>query len=194
MTREQAKTNLVGFGIAEPTDEQVTNYLNQVNGESQKEKARAEQYKADAAKVKELTEKLAELENANLSDIEKANKAAEDANAKVAELEKQIAMTTKRTEALKQLSGMGITGDEAESLINEDGVISDYEALGKILSEREKAAATKKEQEIANKSTNPNGGEGGEQGKDGKTDDVIMAEGISFGNSAKAEEKDYYKK
>ena len=182
MTREQAKTNLVGFGI-EPTDEQVTNYLNQVNGESQKEKARAEQYKADAAKVKELTEKLAELENANLSDIEKANKAAEDANAKVAELEKQIAMTTKRTEALKQLSGMGITGDEAESLINEDGVISDYEALGKILSEREKAAATKKEQEIANNSTNPNGGEGGEG------DTQTAAEKLASGFMKKSDDK-----
>lgn len=183
MTRDQAKTNLVGFGIAEPTDEQVTNYLNQVNGETQKEKARAEQYKADAAKVKELTDKLAELENANLSDIEKANKAAEDANAKVAELEKQIAMTAKRTEALKHLSGMGITGDEAESLINEDGVISDYEALGKILSEREKVAATKKEQEIANNSTNPNGGEGGEG------DTQTAAEKLASGFMKKSEDK-----
>ena len=193
MTRQDAKANLVGFGIAEPTDEQITNYLNQVNGEAQKEKTRAEQYKADAAKVKELTEKLAELENANLSDIEKANKAAEEANAKYEELQKKFEMNEKRSEALKHLAGMGITGDEAEGLINENGVISDYEALGKILSEREKAAATKKEQEIANNSTNPNGGDNNNSGNDDKTDDVKMAEAISFGNSASAEARDYYK-
>lgn len=33
MTREQAKKNLIALGVAEPTDEQVTNYLNQHNGE-----------------------------------------------------------------------------------------------------------------------------------------------------------------
>ena len=193
MTRAEAKANLEGFGLTDVSDEQVTNYLNQVNGETQKEKTRAEQYKADAAKVKELTEKLAELENANLSDVEKANNAAEAARAKVAELEKQIAMTEKRNDALKHLAGMGITGDEAEGLINEDGVISDYDALGKILSEREKAAAAKKEQEIANNSTNPNGGDNNNSGNDDKPDDVKMAEAISFGNSANVEEKDYYK-
>ena len=193
MTREQAKANLVGLGIAEPTDEAVTNYLNQVNGESQKEKQRADQYKKDADKVKELQDKLAELENANLSDIEKANKAAEEANAKYEELQKKFEMNEKRSEALKHLAGMGITGDEAEGLINENGVISDYEALGKILSEREKAAATKKEQEIANNSTNPNGGDNNNSGNNDKSEAVKMAEAISFGNSAKAEEKDYYK-
>ena len=31
MTREQAKQNLIAIGVAEPTDEQVSNYLNQVN-------------------------------------------------------------------------------------------------------------------------------------------------------------------
>ena len=176
MTRQEAKANLVGLGIAEPTDEAITNYLNQVNGETQKEKARADQYKADAAKVKELTEKVAELESANLTDIEKANKAAEDAKAAYEELQKKFELNEKRAEALKHLSGMGITGDEADGLIDENGVISDYEALGKILSEREKAAATKKEQEIANKSTNPNGGEGGEG--DTRTEAEKLASGF----------------
>ena len=34
MTREQAKQNLIGIGIAEPTDEQITNYLNQIGAET----------------------------------------------------------------------------------------------------------------------------------------------------------------
>lgn len=194
MTREQAKANLVGIGIAEPTDEQVTNYLNQVNGESQKEKQRAEQYKADAAKVTELQRQLDELQNKDLSEIERANKAAENAQAKIAELEKQIAVSEKRSGALKKLADMGITGEDAESLIDDNGEFTNYEALGKILSEREKAAATKKEQEIANNSTNPNGGEPNNNGTDDKTEDVKFAEEISFGNHAKADEKDYYKK
>ena len=36
MTREQAKQNLISIGVAEPTDEQISSYLNQVNGETQK--------------------------------------------------------------------------------------------------------------------------------------------------------------
>lgn len=42
MSREQAKKNLISFGIEEPSEEQITNYLNQVNGETQKEKEKAE--------------------------------------------------------------------------------------------------------------------------------------------------------
>lgn len=187
MTRETAKQNLIGFGIENPTDEQVTNYLNQVNGESQKEKARAEQYKEDAKKVSELQKKLTEMENANLSDIEKANKSVEEANTKIAELEKQI----KRTETLKALADKGITGDDATNLIHEDGTI-DFDTLGKILTDRETEAAKKKEQEIASSSTNPNGGKG-EEGKDEKPVDVSFAETISFGNSASQDDRDAYK-
>lgn len=40
MTREQAKQNLIAIGVAEPTDEQVSNYLNQVNGETKRRKIR----------------------------------------------------------------------------------------------------------------------------------------------------------
>ena len=188
MTRQQAKANLVSFGIEEPTDEQVTNYLNQVNGETQKEKDRAEQYKKDAALVADLQKQLKEKEDANLTDIEKANKAVEDATAKIAELEKQIA----RSNTMKQLADKGITGEDAENLIREDGSF-DIETLGKILSEREAAAATKKEQEIANNSTNPNGGSGQEKGTDEKTEDVKIAEAISFGHNASQDAKDYYK-
>lgn len=156
MTREDAKRNLEGFGIEEPTDEQVTNYLNQVNGESQKEKKRAEQYKEDARRVSELQKKLDEMENANLSEVEKANKSVEEANKRIAELENQI----KRADTLKQLADKGITGEDATNLIHEDGTL-DFDTLGKILTDRETAAATAKEKEIAGQSSNPNGGKQG---------------------------------
>ena len=82
LVREQAKENLKTLGVAEPTEEQVTNYLNQVGGETQKEKELANKYKTDALKVADLQKKLDELNDANLSEIEKANKATETANRK----------------------------------------------------------------------------------------------------------------
>ena len=38
MTREQAKQKLISFGVAEPTDEQISDLLNSVNAETKKEK------------------------------------------------------------------------------------------------------------------------------------------------------------
>ena len=54
MNRAQALENLKTVGIEEPTDEQITAYLNQVHGETNKEKARAEAYKQQADKADEL--------------------------------------------------------------------------------------------------------------------------------------------
>ena len=73
MTREQAKQNLILIGVAEPTDEQVSNYLNQVNGETKKEKDRADGYKAKADKADELQTQLDEIEAGNLTEVEKVN-------------------------------------------------------------------------------------------------------------------------
>ena len=42
MTREQAKQKLVALGIAEPTEEQVTDFLNTIGTETKKEKDRAD--------------------------------------------------------------------------------------------------------------------------------------------------------
>ena len=58
MTREQAKQNLISIGVADPTDEQITNYLNQVNGETQKEKDKAAEYKEKADKQMSTKPKL----------------------------------------------------------------------------------------------------------------------------------------
>ena len=188
MTREMAKGNLIKMGIEEPTDEQITNYLNQINGEVQKEKDKANQYKKDADKVAELTAKLKELEDANLDDVAKANKATEEANQKLADLQKE--MTKMQNKA--KLAEMGIGGEDAEKLIHDDGTL-DFDTLSNIISNRENAAAVKKEQEIANQSTNPNGGASDDSGKDDKPADIANAEGISFGNSVEQNAKDYYK-
>lgn len=90
MTREQAKQNLISIGISEPTDEQVSNYLNQLNGETKKEKDKAAEYKAKADKADELQSKIDEIEAGNLTELEKANKALETANNQIAELQKTM--------------------------------------------------------------------------------------------------------
>lgn len=160
MTREQAKANLVAFGIAEPTDEQITNYLNQVNGAIKSEKDRADKYKGEADKVAELQKQLEEINNKGLSEVELANKATEQANAKIAELEKSL----KAMQVQKELSTLGITGEAAEKFFDESGNVN-FTTLGQILSTREADAAAKKEAELAGNAGNPggNGGNGGNE-------------------------------
>lgn len=190
MTREQAKSNLISLGIAEPTDEQITSYLNAVNGETKKEKDRADKYKLDADKAAELKKQLDEISNQNLSDIEKANKATEDALSQVAALQKRI----DRAEQLKALAEKGITGEQAERLISEDGKL-DFDILGQIISDRETAAKAAKVKEIADSQGNPGGTTAGGETPDDKPEDVKNAEKISFGAAPQGAKEafEYYK-
>lgn len=171
MSREQAKQNLVALGIAEPTDEQVTNYLNKVNGEIQKEKDKAVEYKEKAEKADELQKKLDDMEAGNLSEIEKANKALEAANKTIADMQKSNAIRDQREAAMTNFK---ITAEQAKTIVKEDGSL-DYAELGKIMSEKETAAAQAKEQEIAKNQAVPGGGAGGDKGK---TEAEKMAENI----------------
>lgn len=163
MTREAARKNLVAIGIAEPTDEQITNYLNQVQGETKFERERADKLKDDASKAAELQKQLDEINSQNLSDLEKANKDRDAALNSVNELKKQL----QQMQTMASLAEQGITGDNAKNLIKEDGTI-DFATLGKIISERETKAAADKEAELLNKTPNPGGSKGSDD--DGKTD------------------------
>ena len=85
-----------------------------------------------------------------------------------------------------------IYGVVAKAIVKEDGSFDTAE-LGKIMSEKETAAAQAKEQEIAKGSTNPGGGTAGGNKDNEKTADVENAEKITFGsNSATAEAKNHY--
>ena len=174
MTREQAKQNLIAIGVAEPTDEQVSNYLNQVNGETKKEKDRADGYKAKADTADDLQKQLDELQAGNLTELEKANKALDTANKKIAELEKAQAIATQRANAASKFN---VTAEQAAQIVKEDGSF-DYDVLGKIISEKETAAAQAKEQEIAKGSTNPGGGTAGGNKDNDKTEAEKAAESI----------------
>ena len=189
MTREQAKQNLIAIGVAEPTDEQVSNYLNQVNGETKKEKDTADGYKAKADTADGLQKQLDELQAGNLTELEKANKALDTANQQIAELQKNNAIRDLREKAMTDFK---VTAEQAKAIVKEDGRFDTAE-LGKIMSEKETAAAQAKEQEIANGSTNPGGGTSGGNKDNEKTADVENAEKITFGsNSATTEAKNHY--
>ena len=189
MTREQAKQNLISIGVAEPTDEQISSYLNQVNGETQKEKDKANQYKAKADKADELQTQLDEIEAGKLTEVEKVNKDLEAANNLIAELQKNNAVRDQREAAMTNFK---ITAEQAKTVVKDDGSL-DYTELGKIMSEKETAAAQAKEQEIANNTTNPGGGSAGGDGGTEKPADVENAEKITFGEtSADNEAKNQY--
>lgn len=170
MTREQAKQNLIAIGVAEPTDEQVSNYLNQVNGETKKEKDKADQYKEKADNADKLQKKLDELEAGNLSELEKANKALETANQQIAELQKKNAIRDLREKAMTDFK---VTAEQAKTIVKEDGSFDTAE-LGKIMSEKETAAAQAKEQEIANNTTNPGGGTAGKENENKTTAEKLV--------------------
>lgn len=148
----------------EATDEQITQILNQHNAEVQNEKKKSEglkeQGKEDKEKAEaleqekaELEKKLAEIEDGKLSEIEKANKALESAQAEIAELKKAQFISSQRADAVTQFN---ITSEQAREVVRDDGSF-DMAKLGAIISEKENAAALAKEQEIAAISGNPNG-------------------------------------
>lgn len=183
MTRAEAKTKLVALGIAEPTEEQVTNYLDSISDATKAEKARADRYKEKADKADELQTKVDELESGNLSEIEKANKALETANAEIAKLKQEQELANSRKNAMEQFK---ITSEQANKVVKDDGTF-DYAELGKIISEKETAAANAKEQEIARNANNPGGGSAG-SGDDKKTNAEKIAESIgkNFAESSKS--------
>lgn len=166
MTREQI---LKLFPDA--TDDQITNLLNQNNSELAKEKEKTKAYKADAEKAADLQKRIDDLEAGNLSEVEKVNKALKEANKTIADLQKNNAIRDQREAAMTNFK---ITAEQAKAVVKDDGSL-DYTELGKIMSEKETAAAQAKEQEIAGSQANPNGGSAG---GDTKTDAEKTAEAI----------------
>ena len=172
----------------EATDEQITNLLNQNNSEVAKEKNKVSQYKAKADTADSLQKQLDDLQAGNLTELEKANKALETANQQIADLQKNNAVRDLREKAMTDFK---VTAEQAKVIVKEDGSFDTAE-LGKIMSEKETAAAQAKEQEIAKHQDIPGGGSAGGSSKE-KTADVKNAEQISFGNpAANAEAKNYY--
>ena len=157
MTREQAKQKLISYGNAEPTEEQITDFLNTLGSELKKEKDRADGYKAKADTADELQRQLDEINSQNLSEMDKATKALELANKRIAELEKIDAIRNQRSSAMEKFK---ITAEQASQVIKDDGGF-DYDVLGQIISDKEIAAASAKAKELLDSTPNPSGSAGG---------------------------------
>jgi hypothetical protein len=160
------------------TDEQITKILNQHHAELTKEKTKTETYKEQSKENEELKKQLEEINNAKLSDIEKANKERDEALEKLNDSTKTIQKMNQKI----ALADKGITGEDADKLIESlAGGNFDIEIFAKIIADREQASAIAKEKEIAGNSGNPNGGNGN-GGAESKPEDVLNAESISFGS------------
>lgn len=159
MTREQAKQKLISFGVAEPTDEQISDLFNSINAETKKEKERADGYKAKADKADELQTQLDELNSQNMTELEKATKALETANQKIAKLEKKDTVRTQRENAMEKF---GLTAEQASKVVTDDGA-TDYEVLGQIFADSKKTAIAEYEKQKLDDTPNPGGSTGGNE-------------------------------
>lgn len=154
MTRLQVKDFLVSLGVVDPTEEQISTYLNNVNGEIQKERLKAESYKKDSEKVAELQAQLDAINQQNMTDIEKAQNDTKVAQDRIAQLEAQI----KEANIRRGLSDKGIVGDDADKFVKAlmEGTF-DVESFGAIYEAGQKSAVANFEKEALKNTPNPKG-------------------------------------
>lgn len=177
MTREQAKQVLIGMGIEEPSDEQVTKYLDSVTGEVKKEKDKNTSLKEKADKAEALQKELDELKQQNMTDAEKAElerqkeKAANEK--RISDLESALA--TSQREALTGkitsiFANAGMQCDayagaiKAFSNMNEEDALKEAQTFVDGISEVNKTildtAKAAWEKEALENTPNPGGGAG----------------------------------
>lgn len=182
MNRDQARQNLITIGVAEPTDEQITNYLNQLQGETKREKDRADKYKSEAEEVIELRKQLESKNNENLSEVEKLQKEIENLKA---DNEKQI-QANKNMALRAGLAKQGIVDDDAEKLIESiNSGDFDTDILGKIIADREAKAVSQKEKDLLDETPNP---DGNNNGNDNQSDPVISSIAKNLAKTSKESE------
>lgn len=155
MKREEVKAKLISWGIAEPTEEQVSDYLAQISKEIKSSEERATHFKAEADKVKDLMKELDELKGQNMTEVEKLKKELDDTTARLSQSEK----TVKDMQMKAALAEIGITGNDTEELFV-NGELNTTK-LGEILSQREKNAVAVYQKEALNNTPSPDGGQGG---------------------------------
>lgn len=158
MTRKEAEQNLIGFGIAEPTDEQITNYLNQIGAETKSYKDKLASVGGKDDRIAELEKELEKLNKQNMTELELERAEKDKALSSVANLEKQIEQMITKTELAK----LGITGEVADTLVSGNGKL-DFATLGQIISDREKNAVSEYEKKALENTPNPSGSKGKEE-------------------------------
>ena len=204
MTREQAKQVLIGMGIEEPSDEQVTKYLDSVTGEVKKEKDKIASLKEKADKAETLQKELDELKQQNMTDAEKAElerqkeKAANEK--RISDLESALATSQKEALTGKITSifaNAGMKGDAYAGAIKSFSNMNAKDALKEaqtfvdgISVENKNALDTAKaawEKEALENTPNPGGGKsGGEPEKKSEASEYAKAYSARMNQEAKA--------
>ncbi len=184
MTREQAKAKLISLGIAEPTEDQITNLLNSVMDEVKTEQTRAEKYKEDAEKAVELQKQLDDIQSQGLTDVEKVNKQLESANEQIALLQKQNI-----TSEVKAILNKASISEEDYSSFLDGFIAADLEtskaranAFVATISKRDKEIDSKVREELMDNTK----GLGGSGGGDDKSEAVKDAEAMATINAENA--------
>ena len=180
LKREEVKQKLIEWGIAEPTDEMVSDFLATNSKEIKAAEERANRFKSESDKVKELTKQLDDLNNEKLTDSERSQKAVEEAQKRVAELEK----TVSSMKLLNSLAEIGITGDDATQLVDESGNLN-TEKLGEILSAREKSAVDVYKKQALDTTPSPDGKKDDKTEPDTPYKDIV--ERVAASNKAETE-------
>jgi hypothetical protein len=184
LSREEAKQKLTSFGIETPTEQQITDYLNSVNGEVQKEKTKLQTDKAEFDRLKAIEKEFEETKNASLTAEEKYQKALKD-------LEDKAKLSTRELNKLKAeniLVAAGLKPDDYVALL--DGMVSDdaektvnlATGLATLVKNQKEATDKAVRAEVLNNTPAPNGGSG--DGKAPKTEAEKVVESLA---SAKAE-------
>lgn len=204
MTREQAKQVLIGMGIEEPSDEQVSKYLDSVTGEVKKEKDKNASLQEKANKAADLEKELEELKQQNMTDAEKAElerqkeKAANEK--RISDLESALATSQKEALTGKITSifaNAGMKGDayagaiKAFSNMNKEDALKEAQTFVDGISEVNKTtldtAKAAWEKEALENTPNPGGGKsGGEPEKKSEASEYAKAYSARMNQEAKA--------
>lgn len=190
MSREQAKKNLISFGIEEPTEEQITNYLNQVNSETKREKDKAGKLKEKADKADVLQQRVDELEQQGMTDAEKATKALKDAQKQIAELQR----SNVESEVKAILNKSGMTEDSYSGFLA--GLVTDNlekskamaESLVKTMSANAENAVKQHDKDELDNTGTPDGDGSDEEHEKSEAEKFAESYGKAAGEAAKAAE------
>ena len=175
MTREQIKAQ-----FPDATEEQITALLN-INGSDITEAKKSNVDPKELKRLQDIEVEYKKLEDANLTDAEKIQKALQDAeNSK-----NEFAKKSSRLDVEKIFVAAGLTEEDYKDLI--DGIVSEDAEKSKTMANglvtmltKQKEAAIQKTKEELMDGTGGSGGNGGAGGGgDEKSEDVKFADEIA---------------
>ena len=124
MTREQAKQALIGMGVAEPSEEQVSKLLDSISAETKKEKDKNVSLKEKAEKADSLEKELEELKKQNMTEAERLEaerkKEKEAVDKELADLKAALAESNKKaltSEITSMFANAGLSTETYASAI-----------------------------------------------------------------------------